>query len=446
MRQIYAADFKDDVLRRLIFANEFSDRFFFQGTGRKLKFTYRKEDIDAKTLKLARAAERLKDRDLQAPQTFAYADSVAGEIGSRALQSLTKSFDVVQLHAARLYLALIRTLPKSCHQCHSIRLFLDERTGPLQRRRVKNQKFRVELLAYSSPDTIDTWHICDIPMQGEAEDDVETQQRTSVLRFALTSAEPTLEQVKAFCLCLQEVKAKQRSLSLHLTSHKGLCYTECAQTFLTQQARRHWPSTAETSITLEKVIERATDPTKPEANWSWKQRMILALRLGCSLLQLNRTHWLATRYTSSSIYFQRIGNGNMKMVPGAAPPFEADQPFVARFDPPGFDADEPESLAHPLVLDLSIVLMEIWSKTTFGRRCVQRCLQNLSTYHERRQGADEWLSELDPDMAPHYKRAVKRCVEIASRTSYSFENDEFRADFCEGVVKPLWENCREWLA
>lgn len=163
-------------------------------------------------------------------------------------------------------------------------------------------------------------------------------------------------------------------------------------------------------MTLQKIITRAADLARPEENWTMRPRVILALQVACSLLQLSRTHWLAKRCESSSIQFQRIAENGQRMVP-----IEPNKPFLAKRNPPDVDKADSESRARPLVLDLGIVLMEIWCSQTLQQRCAQRTIPKPIAFSDRQHFAIDWAKELPQLACPSlysYNRAIRTVYRV----------------------------------
>lgn len=319
------------------------------------------------------------------------------------------------------------------HRHHYIRLFLEDRVDVLCRNSRHKVAFKVELLGLENRGAVQSRHIGEIkfrdnPNDNESFSKVERRRVT----FAVTPASQQLPRVKAVCMCL----AESHSIQFWMSSGGFLLYEKKPAPTMLQSRISN-----ENLISLEYLIDRASCPTNAEAKWDFQHRITLAFRLSCTVLQLNRTHWLESSCSSSTIFFRRISGsvGSTGQLP-----FEADHPFVTRSDPPGFLEGQPSPWARHVVLDLGIVLMELWKLQTFMTWSMQRQRPLGESFDERFSSAKLWLAEIEPTVLPCYKQAVRRCIELAS-CSYSFDDDDFRQSLCEGLIKPLWELCKPWI-
>jgi hypothetical protein len=96
------------------------------------------------------------------------------------------------------------------------------------------------------------------------------------------------------------------------------------------------------------------------------------------------------------------------------------------------------------LLELGIMLLEIWHIKSIDSYASERGLQMNDSYGTRYEIARHWLNFSYDDMLPFYLELVTRCIECTF-TSTSATPDwcdfTFRKSICEYVLKPLWENC-----
>ena len=173
------------------------------------------------------------------------------------------------------------------------------------------------------------------------------------------------------------------------------------------------------------------------------QRMKLSFNLACSLLQLYATPWLGTFWTKEVICFRLLRAATPN--PNDSFEFDADLPFVKYTFPLSSACPSVSSSnAKRSLLELGIVLLEIWHKQPFNNFAAKHNLTIDDSYGRRYEIAGQWLDDTQQDILPFYLDAVNRCIECCFSTTSTFPdwNDlNFRKSFCEGVAKPLWENC-----
>ncbi|KAL8816326.1 MAG: hypothetical protein Q9223_004640 [Gallowayella weberi] len=125
--------------------------------------------------------------------------------------------------------------------------------------------------------------------------------------------------------------------------------------------------------------------------------------------------------------------------------FDAESPFIIHdfeSNPAPLPAAQPN--AKTSLLDLGILLLEIWHLTPFEVYAAQEGLHVDSTYGARYEIASRWLNETADNILPFYADPVCRCIEgtFASKaTTLQWTDPEFQVSICEGLVKPLWDNC-----
>lgn len=97
------------------------------------------------------------------------------------------------------------------------------------------------------------------------------------------------------------------------------------------------------------------------------------------------------------------------------------------------------------LLDLGIVLLEIWHETVFENWMVDEGLIPADSYSARYEAARKWLHDTggNENVFKPYFSAVKRCVECAFPTDSTYEcwNDKaLKKALCQTVIEPLRES------
>ena len=240
-----------------------------------------------------------------------------------------------------------------------------------------------------------------------------------------TPMSPSLFNIRDICSFVIQARQTSQALKLCL-SKQGLltgCHLPSGET-----PSQLYLGDASSFITLDKVL----------AILKLDQRMTLAFILASSLLQLYATPWLAMFWTKEVICFR------LTTLSGSSG-FDADRPFV-KYAFPSSPIPPPVSAlnAKRPLLELGIVLLEIWHKATFDAYAAEEDLRIDDSYGRRYEAARQWLDDTQQDILPFYLDAVTRCIECNFSTTSTFPNWDdinFRKSFCEGVAKPLWENC-----
>ena len=167
-------------------------------------------------------------------------------------------------------------------------------------------------------------------------------------------------------------------------------------------------------------------------------RIKLAVSLASSLLQYNLTPWLKKCWTKNSIYFLKEG----RKISGV----DVEHPLIfkqfcnqdssAPYEPP---ENDPE-LA---LMELGILLLEIWTMETF-----ERWLENTghtidsSQLHDadvRLKYSIKWFKSVKTKLLPNYCEVVGICLRPAAFDLFdtSWEDADFRVTVYKKIVEPL---------
>ena len=162
------------------------------------------------------------------------------------------------------------------------------------------------------------------------------------------------------------------------------------------------------------------------------QRVVLSFILSSSLLQLHETSWLSYFWSKNDICFRSLGPSHSS----PAPSLDVEHPFV-KFTFPASIQREPSAHAKRQLLDLGIMLLEIWVQKKF-----EDVGSSTNTYGSRYDAARQWLDEAE--VLPFYQDVVTRCIECSftvSSTMPAWDDEVFRRAVCDGVLNPLWGQC-----
>ncbi len=228
--------------------------------------------------------------------------------------------------------------------------------------------------------------------------------------------------------------------------------------------RKNWTvdCTKET-VSLEKLlttqIMSAIPTTAEEANrLSMKERLILAVHLATSLLQLYSTPWLSNRWSKRDIFFLKTAILQHVSITGQVQrPVNASKPFVSQrlvasssVQLPGPTTTASIRHPNPNLLDLGILLLELY----FGQNIEQKRHLDDMTDGQPNSNTDlntarNWLYESHQlSMSSRYWHATRCCIDVYTfdpmPKNLDLEDAGFREAVYQQVVSPLEEELREW--
>jgi hypothetical protein len=174
----------------------------------------------------------------------------------------------------------------------------------------------------------------------------------------------------------------------------------------------------------------------------WKFRMLLALRLASSLLQLLQTQWLGHAWSKDVVFF--LVRPTTQQADRAQAQVNLNRPFVmCRFG----GAQQVERSIEPKValLELGILLLEVWHKTTLEARFGLR--EAPTAYYDRMGRAVEWLDDADEPLPDLYDQAVEHCLNVNISGDMRFldwEDSKLWSVICGDIIEPLSKICKQW--
>lgn len=188
-----------------------------------------------------------------------------------------------------------------------------------------------------------------------------------------------------------------------------------------------------TPITLEAVLQQGA--ANKQLRMTPKQRSLLALDIASSIIQLRKTGWSSPAFSSKVIKCILGSNGTSARV--STTPFIEQMAELSRATSPG---SEPKAA----LLELAILLLEIWHHETLEMWATEAGFGETSTIRERLVAATEWLDTTAAEFPIHYLEAVEQCLSLCVQRSREWDDDDFLRLYCENVVKPLHMSCEIW--
>ena len=383
---------------------------------------------------------------------------------SNTSRKLANSLDRVRGYAVQLYTAISLGWSPDCHPAHEAKLVLEDRIeeGSSYKSPLKKQKhnlcFQVVFASEPSVGSDVLWHESEINVvdhveQNEHPDSTLSHhspaQRPSIkVTFSglppKSVAQPITTEVEDICLTIREAKREQKKLQLYLhTHHRFRCH--------------HSPSVgvcsvsggATNTINLEALLSKSTQPTDPSKRMPIRSRLLLALNLASTLLQLKATPWLATLWSKTTVCcFAPSALSDYSQIDLTRPLISVKFSSGARItDRKQF----PE--ARRAILELGIMLLELWHETTFEAHCDGLGVTVGNSYLDRARWAQEWLeTSSDSDLLlPDYHDLVAHCIrcDFANNAfenqlclNPSWENERLAQGFITGVIEPLRKMCK----
>jgi hypothetical protein len=203
----------------------------------------------------------------------------------------------------------------------------------------------------------------------------------------------------------------------------------------------------------------AVPTTADEANHlSMKERLILAVQLAVSLLQLHSTPWMSNRWSKRDISFLKTAipspgpnTGQPQRPVNVTKPFVSQRLVASNRPQANSPTTPPTRHQNPALLDLGILLLELY----FGQSIEQkRHPDDMGSDGQVNSNTDlntarNWLQEsYQLSMSSRYWHATRRCIDVYTFDPMPKNLDLEDAGFLEAVyqqvVVPLEEELKEW--
>ncbi|KIW35146.1 uncharacterized protein PV07_01861 [Cladophialophora immunda] len=175
-----------------------------------------------------------------------------------------------------------------------------------------------------------------------------------------------------------------------------------------------------------------------------RDRMLLALTLAISLLQLHETPWLYESWSKETIQFMKAPGAKGKSV--STLDIDFTKPLISRefFSP--LQGSSKHLQPKEALLELGIMLLELWHEKTIEDQFPGTLVP--AEYWGKLRLASIWLEDTTNPLLPQYRLAVAQCVKCffgGGFCSPSWGDFEFRKALVRDMVEPLHENCKPWL-
>ena len=367
---------------------------------------------------------------------------------SRKAVKLAKAFRHIRTFAGTLYLAITNGFRDECHECHETNLYLDDRVDTAAEilQRVGKDRSTTPLMNFDLCFTASTCFkervfyetVVQVFPKDDSDNDIssvnfgprDSRAETLVgLSFVSPNSpippKPTIDTVASICDTIKEAGGLQRHISFALVGDKPIGSIS-DDNHLTHQLSEY----AEEAVSFKTILNAGGNPVP------WKFRMLLALRLSSSLLQLLQTHWLEHAWSKDVVFFHVKAGGTGQVL--------LNRPFV-RCTFGGIQ--KASSCIEPKValLELGVLLLEIWHKTTLEARFGLN--EAPTAFYERMARAVEWLDDVDEPLPDLYDKAVAHClrVNVSGETRFlDWEDTKLWGVICGDIIEPLSKICKQW--
>ena len=370
---------------------------------------------------------------------------------SRKAVKLAKAFRHIRTFASTLYFAITNGFREECHDSHETRLYLEDRVdiAPVILQRARKEATATPLLVFDlvftaekgrkenmfyetavqvfNEDEYDNAFDSLVNNQNRGNNDACTVVRgpSFFTQRASSPPKPAIALVTSICAAIKEAGSSDHRIAFALVGKQPIgTISGAASPSRTLQCESN------STISLEQVLQTKS------ILLPWKSRMLLALQLASSLLQLLQTQWLEDAWSKDIVYFT--------IQPGAHAQALLDKPFVrCTFG----DTRTASRSVEPKValLELGILLLEIWHKTTLEARFGQE--KAPKAYYDRMARAAEWLDDVDEPLLDLYDKAVTHClhVNISGDTRFlDWEDAKLWSVICGDIIAPLAKIYKQW--
>ena len=380
--------------------------------------------------------------------TLSNRETIQSSSSQKAVK-LAKAFRHIRTFASTLYLAITDGFRDGCHDSHETRLYLDDRVDSaadiLQRvgkansitplmifdlvftagTRPKERFFyETAVQVFDEDDCEDNFNLS-LDRQPRRDSRADTLVGISFVSHRTPSpSKPAIDSVASICTAIKEAAGSQRRISFALVGNRPIGT-------ISDSAVTHQPQGEPNDvISLKEILETEGTPLP------WKFRMLLAVRLASSLLQLLATSWLDHAWSKDAVFFL--------IQPGTQAQILLNRPFV-RCTFGGMRTTSQSIEPKVALLELGILLLEIWYKTTLEMRF--RLGTAPTAYYDRMARAVEWLDDVNEPLPDLYDKAVAHClrVNISSETRFlDWEDKKLWSVICGDIITPLAKICKQW--
>ncbi|KAH7324477.1 hypothetical protein B0I35DRAFT_424275 [Stachybotrys elegans] len=427
IRRLSSAD-KDDISALLAANPRVDGRFEFK---ERLSFSIRRS-------KLEELVEGLREDQLSLGVIIkgmrTQRDFTVNQV-SHDSRRLSTILGQVQTYARSLFKAICQSQPCKCHSAHKVMLQLHNRI-PSSRREGSLGKESGSVGTFNL-----VFHIQDHFQEASVQVSDSAFTRDLYVcgkgpQVTVTFSDPAgVEGLqdsprsprKTSQICDLATKARLAGHVLNFVLKEG--YLDLAEGSLESQRKLG------ASMTLERFLQAGA--VDEDSRMTPKQQTLLALTIASSIIQLRQTSWFSIPFTSKMLKLlgETREQGNHAFMPSI--------PFVEQVTDPGSEG-LPGPDPKPALLELAILLLEIWNHKPLEMWCAKCGFQEMETPESRTTAAIRWLEMTSERLPPHYLTAIEQCLAMYCGRLRLWSDSDFLKVYCENILKPLQESCRAW--
>jgi hypothetical protein len=249
------------------------------------------------------------------------------------------------------------------------------------------------------------------------------------------SSLPSYEEVHDLCASIQQLHKTSSTIGFSLNSKSKL-----RGAYSVDSADRYISNTE--LISLETLLERPPVINGRKSKLSKKERYSLALTLASSILYLNSTPWLASKWTAQDILFHRT--------PDPSHPIDVTHPYLSpsvfNTSKSGEKSVKPMAFENNILLALAVALLELYFGTTaekYRESEVNDAVVNAPVPEQWKllTLVHTWAGNEAEDLSAAFQNAIAYC----SSPTASLQNADCLQAAVENIVLPLQEELNQFL-
>jgi hypothetical protein len=389
----------------------------------------RRDDLEASIKeidRLSRQLERLCEGSQQEHQIMMQSSSAKTRVAVSMLAN-------VRIRALRLYRALAQSWTHSCRDPHGARLYLDYRADEHEASKKSFAPYKIEFNVTLQTCTNPSYHTCVVEALNIDDFEYCSNDSKSTVAFKITSdvvATTKKLDVNNMCHVLNQSGSTKPSLRLYLVENERLCYEHASPGIADRRLSQVHDGKM---VSLQHLLQ---DPTSRRL-LQLKPRVKLAAMMASSALQLHATPWCRKLRNESLLFVQDVSGKVDLGHPFVACNFDGN--FDGNYNP---SAASP-SQAEPELLDLGILILELWHNETMETFARDWGVALDDTFDTRQRVARKWIAETKDDLLTSVYDAAVRCINCRFDTvNVDLTDPTLSMSIFDGVAKPLWENCK----
>ncbi|KAL8703265.1 MAG: hypothetical protein Q9201_003546 [Fulgogasparrea decipioides] len=395
----------------------------------RIKFSVKKDELDELIADLRDSRRSLEDIARARINTT---KDVALPVFSPRAVRLARLFDQIQRHALGLYFGIRAAWADQCHLNHAARFLLNSWSGAISTKRKPRIAFKVAFASSSQSDGMESCKEVGVEILNEDDVEEQTTDQACTVRFDNIERKPTFTVIDSICASFLHTAQTKGPLNFCLSPDRLLGYqptgATCPSTMSTPKVPHDHLSQSD-SVTLNDILTN-------NIRFDPRDRVKIAFLLVSAQLQLHSTPWLPTFWSKDILRFPWIKDPQTSEILVIY-----SCPFLQRHFSATTTINEQslQSAKRPL-LELGIILLEIWNQQTFTEYASSVGKKIDEGYRSRYEIAKQWLDDTEQQLLPPYASVLSRCIECNVATgslNYYWHDEILRQSIYEHLLRPL---------